>query len=93
MNTLIDEYQNVKLQLAKLKKRKTAIEAELAKFAGETITGERYEISVTAFNKAGSVNWKTLVESLDINPSYQLVTAHTRPTTSQIKYTVREIAA
>jgi hypothetical protein len=75
-NTLfaVDSLGQVRAQIAELRKEEAKIEASLKARGHGTYEGSYFRATVSEYEKA-SVSWKDI--ALKLNPSVQLVTAHT----------------
>ena len=81
---LVDELGLLKSKIATLQHRENDIKTQLSACGHDCIDGETFHASIS-WQQRDTTNWRAIAEHL--NPSYQLVTAHT--TTGEPFPTVR----
>lgn len=87
MNT-VDQLAFVKAQIATLQEQEKTLKEELIASGLTLVEGSLHRATITLVEGKESIDWATIASKLE--PSRQLITAHTHPVTPY--YTVRVFA-
>ncbi len=85
---LVDELGLIKAQAADLKAREDAIKAQLQDAGITTLEGKFFRVAISETQRAPKIDWEAIATKLE--PSHQLVTAHTH---AQASFTVVRVSA
>jgi|TARA_R110000868_G_scaffold2590_3_gene18607 hypothetical protein len=85
---LVDELGLIKAQAADLKAREDAIKATLQDAGITTLEGKFFRVAISETHRAPKIDWEAIAAKLE--PSHQLVTAHTH---AQSSFTVVRVSA
>ena len=88
LSVLVDQLGALKSQIANLTAQEDAIKKQLAASGLSEVDGVLFRSTISVVEPANKVDWKAVAEKL--NPSHQLVTAHT---TKPASYTTVRVVA